>query len=238
MVKPQKETKKEINPDWKNIFKNLEKWRKEILSLPGAENTAIEAVASECRPDNEKAWAVLVSTIISLRTKDDVTRVASKRLLEKAPNPKKLLKLKTEEIENLIYPAGFYHTKTKSLKSIAVILIEKYDGLVPADMEKLLSLPGVGRKTANLVLTEAFNMYGICVDIHVHRICNRAGWLESKTPEKTEIRLREILPKSFWKRINGLLVFYGQNICRPVSPFCSRCVISDFCEKKGIYRKR
>jgi endonuclease-3 len=117
-------------------------------------------------------------------------------------------------------------------------LLEKYDGQIPADMNTLLSLPGVGRKTANLVLTEAFDMYGICVDIHVHRICNRAGWITTANPEKTEEALREKLPKKYWKRINGLLVLYGQNICRPQSPFCSRCVIGGHCSRQGVERNR
>jgi endonuclease III len=225
-------------PDWAAVFRNLEKWRKTFLSAPDIEDTAVTAIADEYKEGPAKPWAVLVSTILSLRTKDEVTRLASRRLLEKATGPAEMLALGLEETARLAYPAGFYRTKAANLQKIAALLLEKHGGQVPADMDALLSLPGVGRKTANLVLTEAFDMYGICVDIHVHRICNRAGWLATQTPEKTEITLREKLPKKYWKRINGLLVLYGQNVCRPVSPFCSRCVIKDHCLRTGVEKSR
>jgi len=220
------------------VFRNLEKWRKSFLSAPDIEDTAVAAVAGEYEEGPEKPWAVLVSTILSLRTKDEVTRSASRRLLEKARGPAELLALGIEETARLAYPAGFYRTKAANLQKIAALLLEKHGGQVPAEMDALLSLPGVGRKTANLVLTEAFDMYGICVDIHVHRICNRAGWISTQTPEKTEIALREKLPKRYWKRINGLLVLYGQNVCRPVSPFCSRCMIKDHCQRVNVTKSR
>jgi endonuclease-3 len=225
-------------PEWKAIFQSLEKWRKTILSATDTEDTAVTTIAGEYNEGPAKPWAVLVSTILSLRTKDDVTRNASRRLLEKARSPAELLALGVKETARLAYPAGFYRTKAANLQKIAALLLEKHNGQVPADMDALLSLPGVGRKTANLVLTEAFDMYGICVDIHVHRICNRAGWLSAPTPEKTETALREKLPKKYWKRINGLLVLYGQNICRPASPFCSRCVIKEHCLRLGVERSR
>jgi len=224
-------------PDWAAIFRSLENWRRKLLKETDTEDPAVTALALKSKtPD--KAWTVLVSTILSLRTKDDVTRITSMRLLEKASGPKELLSLGLEETTRLAYPAGFYRTKAANLTKISSILLEKYSGKVPADMDALLSLPGVGRKTANLVLTEAFDMYGICVDIHVHRICNRAGWLETPNPEKTEMRLREILPKRYWKRINNLLVFYGQQTCRPISPFCSRCVISEHCKRCDVGKAR
>jgi len=225
-------------PDWDTIMKNLEAWRKTVLADPNEEDTAITTIAEEYAAGPGKPWAILVSTILSLRTKDDVTRVTSKRLLEKAPNPRALLDLPVEEIARLAYPAGFYRTKAASLAKIAAILLEKYDGAVPADLDALLELPGVGRKTANLVITEAFGMYGICVDIHVHRISNRAGWVSTPTPEKTEFALREKLPKKHWRTINNLLVLYGQNLCRPQSPFCSRCVIKEHCLRLGVERSR
>ena len=225
-------------PDWSAIFKRLENWRRKILAETEAEDPAVTAIASEHEAKIDKPWAVLVSTILSLRTKDDVTRDSSRRLLEKAPGPAELLKLGVDEVARLAYPAGFYRTKAASLTKIAAILLDKYKGRVPADMDALLGLPGVGRKTANLVITEAFDMYGICVDIHVHRISNRAGWLESSTPNETEERLREILPKRYWKRINALLVFYGQTVCRPISPFCSRCAISGHCSRRGVAKTR
>jgi endonuclease-3 len=143
-----------------------------------------------------------------------------------------------ENIAELAYPAGFYRTKAASLKKIADILLEQYDGKVPALMDALLALPGVGRKTANLVLTEAFDIAAVCVDIHVHRISNRCGWLSSQNPEETEKIMREILPQKYWKRINCLLVLYGQKLCRAVSPFCSRCVIKKHCAQIGVGRSR
>lgn len=232
------EKQNHTRPDWDAVFRSLEKWRREILSTPGAEDTAVETLAAEYEEGPSKPWAVLVSTILSLRTKDEVTRVSSRRLLGKAPGPEELLELGVKETASLVYPAGFYRTKAKNLTKIADILLTQYDSRVPSDIDSLLSLPGVGRKTANLVITEAFDMFGICVDIHVHRISNRCGWLETTTPEKTEMRLREILPKRYWKKINGLLVLYGQKLCRPTSPFCSLCIISKHCMRRGVDRSR
>ena len=226
--------------DFEKIVALLEKWRSLLLAT-GVEDTIVSETAEQYRKyknTNDLAWAVLVSTVLSLRTKDEVTRVTSRALLAKAPDPKKLLRLGQEETARLAYPAGFYRVKAAQLQKIAAILLEKYDGQVPGDMDALLELPGVGRKTANLVLTEAFDMDGICVDIHVHRISNRTGWLKTKNPEDTEMTLREILPRKFWKKINGLLVFYGQKICRPVSPFCSCCEIFAFCKRVGIDKSR
>jgi len=222
-------------PKWGEIFSALEKWRKEIIAEKGAEDPSVTTVAEHYRKD---PWAVLVSTILSLRTKDEVTLAASKRLLEKAANPKELNAMKAEKIEKLIYPVGFYRNKAASLKKIASILLKDFDGKVPASMDALLALPGVGRKTANLVLTEAFDLDGLCVDIHVHRISNRYGWLASANPEDTEMTLREILPRNYWKRINYLLVLYGQKLCRPVSPFCSQCVIKKHCSRNGVVKSR
>ena len=221
---------------WDDIIGALEKWRVDI----SAEDPSVNTVAEHYRQESglSDPWAVLVSTIISLRTKDEVTLNSSQRLLEKAKNPAELALLKEETISKLIYPAGFYRNKAASLKKIAVILIEKYNSEVPAQMEELLTLPGVGRKTANLVLNEAFNIDAICVDIHVHRISNRCGWLLSKFPEETEMILREILPKKYWKRINYLLVLYGQKLCRPVSPYCSCCVIGKYCSRNNVIRSR
>jgi len=216
---------------WDSIFKKLEKWRDDIA----AEDPSVTTVAENYQ---HSPWAVLVSTIISLRTKDEVTIVASERLLQKAPSPAELNAMKASLIEKLIYPAGFYRNKAASLKKIAAILLEQYGGKVPASMEELLALPGVGRKTANLVLTEAFDLDGLCVDIHVHRISNRCGWLQSGAPDETEMILRDILPRKYWKRINYLLVLYGQKVCRPVSPFCSCCVINSHCPRREVKKSR
>jgi endonuclease-3 len=220
---------KEEKVPWRHILAALENWRVNL------EDPSVTTVAEKYQRD---AWAVLVSTILSLRTKDEVTLVTSKRLLEKAPGPAELMGLAEEEVARLAYPAGFYRTKAKSLKKIAAILLEEYGGAVPADMDALLALPGVGRKTANLVLIEAFDLPGICVDVHVHRISNRAGWVSTKNPEETEMSLRRDLPQQYWKGINALLVLYGQNLCRPVSPFCSRCVIHRYCRRIGVEKSR
>jgi len=222
--------------NWEKIFRALDKWR----NNHSIKDPSVTAVAESYRQSTglNDPWAVLVSTILSLRTKDEVTIVASKRLLEKAPTPAMLFAKKEETIEKLIYPAGFYRNKAAALKKIASILIKQYDSKVPNTMEELLALPGVGRKTANLVLTEAFDIDALCVDIHVHRISNRCGWLQSKNPDETEMILRKEMPVKYWKRINYLLVLYGQKLCRPVSPFCSQCVIQDHCKRIGVDRSR
>ncbi|MDR0383518.1 MAG: endonuclease III [Spirochaetaceae bacterium] len=211
--------------DWDAIVSGLETWRDGLpKNADGA--PSVSTIAERYGSD---AWAVLLSTVMSLRTKDKVTLAASGALLERAPDPASFLKLSTEEAERLAFPAGFYRTKIANLQKIARIILEEYDGKIPADMDSLLALPGVGRKTANLVLIEAFDMDGICVDTHVHRVCNRAGWLKSKKPDETEEILRRVLPLKFWKRINALLVLYGQQVCRPVGPRCQNCVIAEYC---------
>jgi endonuclease-3 len=217
--------------NWNEIIALLEKWRKDI----SVQDPSVTTVAENY---SRNPWAVLVSTIISLRTKDEVTLVASKRLLEKANSPVELDAIKEDKIAKLIYPAGFYRNKAASLKKIASILLEQYGGKVPSSMDELLSLPGVGRKTANLVLVEAFGLKGLCVDIHVHRISNRCGWLNSNSPDETEMILRDILPQKYWSRINYLLVLYGQKLCRPVSPFCSHCIIKRHCARKNVDKSR
>jgi endonuclease-3 len=231
--------KSEQRMQWGAIHHSLEKWRKglqEERENSGAEKEpSVTTVAEHYQHD---PWAVLVSTILSLRTKDDVTLRTSRQLLEKAPGPRELAALREDAIARLAYPAGFYRTKAANLKKIAAILLDQYNGEVPADMDALLALPGVGRKTANLVLIEAFDLPGICVDVHVHRISNRCGWLSSKTPEETEMILRTILPKKYWKGLNALLVLYGQNLCRPVSPYCSLCTIKPYCKQVGVSRNR
>ncbi|MDR0688934.1 MAG: endonuclease III [Spirochaetaceae bacterium] len=227
----------DTQPDWKGIIGALQKWR-DTARTEGRRDNRDPSVTTVAERYKQDPWAVLASTILSLRTKDEVTLVCSKALLEKAPTPEALLALPEEELLRLVYPAGFYRTKAENLRKIARILGEQYGGKVPADMEALLALPGVGRKTANLVLIEAFDMDGICVDVHVHRICNRSGWLSSRNPDETEGILRHILPRKYWKGINALLVLYGQNLCRPVSPFCSRCVIRAHCQRLGVEKSR
>ena len=183
-------------------------------------------------------YRVLVSTMISLRTKDEVTLQAATRLFTEAPDPAALAALPASRISELIYPAGFYKTKAENLKRTAEILVQKHRSGVPATIQELLELPGVGRKTANLVLNLGYGIKAICVDTHVHRISNRTGWVVTRTPEETEQALMKILPEKHWIEINEWLVRFGQQICRPASPFCSRCPIPEHCQRVGVVRSR
>ena len=195
-------------------------------------------VVSEVAGLEGDPFKVLVATIISLRTKDEVTAVASRRLFEHAASPRAMLELPRERIAELIFPAGFYRVKAGQILSLCRRLLDEFGGRVPDDLETLLSLDGVGRKTANLTLTEGFKKPGICVDIHVHRICNRWGYIRTKTPDATEMRLRKKLPKGWWIPINPILVAFGRHICRPVSPHCSRCPVADVCRRVGVEKHR
>jgi len=183
-------------------------------------------------------FLVLISCVLSLRTKDAVTLPASERLFAIAHDPAGILKLSTDKIEKIIYPVGFYKTKAKSIRSICQDILERFSGQVPDEIDALLTLRGVGRKTANLVVTEGFGKLGVCVDTHVHRISNRLGYVTTKTPEETEWALRKKLPQKFWKEYNALLVTWGQNICKPISPFCSRCPVGKICRKAGVATSR
>ncbi len=183
-------------------------------------------------------FRVLVSCLISLRTKDDVTRAASERLFKLGGSPKAVASLPLSRIEKAIYPAGFYRTKAGVIRDISRELVENCSSKVPDEIDELLKLKGVGRKTANLVVTLGFGRPGICVDTHVHRITNRWGLVRTKTPDETERALREKLPKRHWIEINDLLVAYGQNLCRPASPFCSACRIAPYCARAGVAKSR
>jgi len=198
----------------------------------------VEPIVTEISKRRSDPFEILVSTVLSLRTKDEVTREASRRLLELGRTPEAILALAEEQIANLIYPVGFYKTKAKRLRQICQALLEKYGGKVPDDLDELLTLPGVGRKTANLVISLGYGQPGVCVDTHVHRISNRLGYVQTKTPEQTEMALREKLPVEYWIEYNDLLVTWGQNICRPISPFCSRCAIRPYCPQVGVVRHR
>jgi endonuclease-3 len=181
---------------------------------------------------------VLISCLLSLRTQDKTTHAASERLFQMARDPRKMAALPAAAIEKTIYPVGFYKTKAVNIKEICRILLSNYESRVPDDLDELLKLPGVGRKTANLVVTIGYGKPGICVDTHVHRITNRWGYVRTKTPEKTEMALRQKLPRRYWLIINDLLVAYGQNICKPISPYCSRCRIRRYCALTGVKRSR
>jgi endonuclease-3 len=183
-------------------------------------------------------FRILISCLLSLRTKDKTTSEAGARLFALAHTPPALLKLPRRKIERAIFPVGFYRTKAKAIHAICRRLLEVYDGKVPQTIEELLTLPGVGRKTANLVVTVGYQKPGICVDIHVHRISNRWGYVKTRTPEETEQALRAKLPKRYWITFNDLLVPYGQNLCQPISPYCSRCKLLTMCDRAGVVRSR
>lgn len=186
----------------------------------------------------ETPFTVLMSCILSLRTQDKTTLAASDRLFALAVTPQATLNIPVKRIERAIYPVSFYRTKARSIHEICRQLIERFGGDVPSDLDALLSLPGVGRKTANIVVTLGFQKPGIAVDTHVHRISNRLGYVRTRTPEKTEMALRRKLPPKYWIVFNDLLVTYGQNLCKPISPHCSRCSIAAYCRRIGVKTSR
>jgi len=202
----------------------------EKFSLPSVSQIAI--------PKKDRPFRVLISCILSLRTKDEVTFPASERLFDRAPDMDSMARLDPKEIEKIIYPVGFYRNKARQIPEICRRLIQEFKKKVPDEIEELLKLKGVGRKTANLVRTVGYGKPGICVDTHVHRISNRLGLVKTKDPHQTEFKLREILPERYWIDYNDLLVTWGQNICKPISPICSRCGIEKFCGKVGVTTKR
>ena len=183
-------------------------------------------------------FKVLVSCIISLRTRDEVTAQASTRLFERADTPAAMKSLPVDEVAGLIYPAGFYRNKALQIVEISKRLMGEYGGMVPDEIDELLKFKGVGRKTSNLVVTLGFGKPGICVDTHVHRICNRWGYVTTKTPDETEAALRKRLPAEYWIEINDLLVAFGQNHCHPLSPRCSVCRLAGMCAKVGVGASR
>ncbi len=215
---------------WDSVFTQF----KQAIEKEGGILPSVSVIAER---ENDP-FRVLIATIISLRTKDEVTLDASTRLFSIAKDTESMLELSEEEIQKAIYPSGFYKTKARNIRTISRILLEQYGGIVPNDQALLLSLPGVGIKTANLTLNLGFQVEAICVDCHVHQIANRMGWVETKTPEQTEKDLRGIMPRRFWIPLNELLVRYGQLICTPISPFCSKCPQSEDCPRIGVQRSR
>lgn len=186
----------------------------------------------------EGPFRVLISCLLSLRTKDETTAVAVGRLFKRAVTPRAILDIPVKELEKLIYPVGFYRVKARVLHRVCAQILETHGGKVPDTLEGLLTLHGVGRKTANLVLSQGWNKDGICVDVHVHRITNRLGYVRTRTPDDTEAALRKKLPVRYWRTINQILVAFGQNHCRPVSPHCSSCPVTAECEKIKVASSR
>ncbi len=200
--------------------------------------TPYVTVVSEDTSEQLRPYHVLISCILSLRTKDNVTAAATKGILAIGDTPERVAALSTEVIERAIYPAGFYRTKAVTIKNISRELVRDYNSVVSDTIEGLLKFKGVGRKTANLVVTLGYGLPGICVDTHVHRITNHWGYVSTKNPDKTEIVLRQKLPKRYWIPINDYLVAYGQNLCKPVSPHCSECKLYKYCERIGVKKHR
>ena len=190
------------------------------------------------RVTRRPAFKVLISCLLSLRTRDEQTAQASARLFEAADTAEKIAAMKLEQIEKLIYPVGFYRNKAKTIHQVCQVIASELDGQTPGTIDDLLKLNGVGRKTANLVVTLGYGMPGICVDTHVHRICNIWGYVKTKNPDATEMALREILPRRYWIEFNNLLVTFGQNLCKPISPICSACPVEKMCPKLGVTRSR
>jgi endonuclease III len=200
--------------------------------ITGLELPAVEKISEE---NQEEPFEVLIATMLSAQTRDAVTAAASKRLFKAARTPRSMAKLTTGQIQKLIYPVSFYRHKAKHVKETCRILVDRYNGGVPATMDELLALPGVGRKTANLVLILSFkSVKNICVDTHVHRISNRLGWVDTRTPEQTEQALYAATAKRWWPYINLYLVTWGQNVCRPVYPRCGACAIRPLCPQRGV----
>jgi len=213
-----------INRIWPLLKKEVKS-----LQIPWLEDMASPA---------KDPFKILISCILSLRTQDRTTGLASERLFRLASTPEGMSRLSPQQIEKAIYPVGFYRVKAKTIKSLSREIFLRYNSCVPDEIEELLTLKGVGRKTANLVVTLGYDKPGICVDTHVHRISNRWGLVRTKTPHETEFALREILPQKYWKEINGLLVAFGQGICKPLSPLCSACTLNMYCPKIGVTRCR
>jgi endonuclease III len=221
--------KKPYAPNVDKVMRSLAR------AIEGLDLPAVEKISNE---QAENPFQILIATMLSARTQDPTTHAASTRLFKAARTPRAMAKLSLREIERLIYPVSFYRNKAEYVKGICEILVERFGGKVPRTMEELLTLPGVGRKTANLVLILGFKSgQNICVDTHVHRISNRLGWVTTKVPEETEQALYRSTKPRWWPYINLYLVTWGQNVCRPVHPKCGDCAIADSCPRIGVRRK-
>jgi endonuclease-3 len=206
--------------------KILDGMKKTMFAVNPPRYTALERLH---KVQTARPFRILIATILSARTKDENTTKAADKLFKLYGTPQKLAKAKVKDVEKVIKSVGFYHVKSKRIIEVANLILSKYNGKVPADIDKLVDMPGVGRKTANCVLVYAFEKPAIPVDTHVHRISNRLGLVDTKTPEETEMALREKIPKKYWLDINNTFVMYGQNICKPISPMCDVCKIRKTC---------
>jgi endonuclease III len=207
-----------------NVIKILQK-ELEVGSMP---------IVSHLAADQRDPFVILISTLLSLRTKDEVTAVATEKLFALASTPQEMLQLSLRKIEQAIYPVGFYHNKARTIHHACHELIDRFDSKVPDDLDTLLTIKGVGRKTANLVVALAYGKDAICVDTHVHRISNRLGYVKTKNPEETEFALRDKLPRRYWIIYNTIMVAFGRKTCKPVSPLCSQCPVFKLCDRVGV----
>ncbi len=195
-------------------------------------------IVSHLAAEQRDPFVILISTLLSLRTKDEVTAAATGKIFQLAATPQEMLKIPLTKIAKTIYPVGFYRVKARTIHHACRELIERFSSKVPDNLDDLLSIKGVGRKTANLVLALAYGKDAICVDIHVHRISNRLGYVKTKTPEKTEYALREKLPRRHWIIYNTIMVAFGRNTCKPVSPLCRQCPVFKYCDRVGVITSR
>ena len=218
---------KHVDEIFKLLKNELEKYNMPVVSHPDWDDIV------------KTPFTTLISCLLSLRTKDEVTAEASYRLFKKYNTPEQMVNVSEEELKSLIFPVGFYKTKAKMIKEISKTILENYNGKVPDDFKELLKLKGVGRKTANIVMVYGHNKQGFLpIDTHCHRIPNRLGWIKTKTPEQTEEELKEVLPKEYWDDFNHLFVLFGQTICVPISPFCSKCPIKKYCKQISVTKCR
>ncbi len=214
------------------------------MDIPRVMNALLERYG-QCRQptvrrssQSKDPFKVLIACLLSLRTQDKNTEIASSRLFAEASTPREIVSMPIEKLEELIFSSGHYHKKAQVLKSVSKELIERFGSEVPKTKEDLLSIKGIGPKTANIVLAFAYGQDVLPIDVHCHRIPNRLGWVKTKTPEQTEKELEKILPKEYWKEFNTVIILFGKDICQPISPWCSKCPVSDYCEKVGVERSR
>ncbi len=219
---------------WTRNHRSIHRLIRGMGRAVGSDLPSVSAIARKKRDP----FKILISTILSLRTKDEVTAKASKRLFAMASTPETLSRVPLRVIEKTIYPVGFYKTKARTVRAISERIIREYGGGVPDTIEGLLAFKGVGRKTANLVITLGYGKKGICVDTHVHRVSNRIGLVNTSTPERTEFALMDVLPEKYWIGYNELVVSFGQKVCKPVSPHCSSCFLGDECPRVGVGKHR
>ncbi len=214
--------------------KNIEKTMKILIKeYPSNEKTTLNRMRK--KPD---AFKILISCLLSLRTQDKNTETASKKLFAVADTPEKIVRLPVKRLEKLIFSSGHYKKKARTLKHVSKEILERFNRKVPETKEELLSIKGIGPKTANIVLAFAFNKNVLPIDTHCHRIPNRLGWIKTKTPEQTEAELEKILPKKYWNEFNAIFVQFGQTICHPISPWCSRCPVEEYCKKRNVEKRR